>query len=218
VRATTLIGLSGAPHIFSQEVVQQLVKNTERPTIFALSNPTEMAEILPEQAYKWSKGRAIYASGSPFPPVTYGDKVYHISEANNMYIYPGLGFGSYLCGARKITTKMFTEAAKVLSRQVKKSELEEGRLYPPVENMRDVSAVIASAVIERAIKEANVIDADHLDPLQVKARMYKGLYKTLLDEVVTQKDVDDLMRETDPAALLSTPEVVAGTKSSTEFM
>ncbi len=153
LRPTILIGASGIPHTFTQPVVESMARINERPVIFALSNPTSKSECTAEEAYRWSSGRAIFASGSPFPSVTLDDVTYTPGQANNSYIFPGVGLGIVVSGARRVTDAMFTAAARTLANQVSPADLKEGQIYPPLANIRSVSAAIAKSVAEIAYKE-----------------------------------------------------------------
>ena len=120
------------------------------PTIFALSNPTSHAECTPEQAYEWSRGRAIFASSSPFAPVEYEGRHYRPGQGNNVYIFPGVGLGAVACRARRITDEMFLAAAQTLAGLVDEDDLAVGAVYPPLRDIRNISLKVATAVAERA--------------------------------------------------------------------
>lgn len=145
---TILIGASGMPNTFTQPVVEAMARHNERPVIFALSNPTSKSECTAEEAYRWSDGRAIFASGSPFPSVTLNDVTYTPGQANNSYIFPGVGLGIVVSGARRVTDDMFTAAARALAHQVSEDDLAAGKIFPPLGEIRPVSAAIAKAVAE----------------------------------------------------------------------
>jgi malate dehydrogenase (oxaloacetate-decarboxylating)(NADP+) len=150
LRPAALIGVSGVPATFTRPVIEALAASTERPIIFALSNPTSQAECTAEQAYTWTEGRAIFASGSPFGPVEFKGRPYIPGQGNNAYIFPGVGLGAIACEARQITDEMFSVAARALAREVSQAELDVGRIYPPLSRIRHVSAQIAGAVAEVA--------------------------------------------------------------------
>ncbi|MGH2669688.1 MAG: malic enzyme-like NAD(P)-binding protein, partial [bacterium] len=152
IEPTILIGVSGQPKTFTREVVEAMGRINDRPVIFALSNPTSKSECTAEEAYTWSNGRAIFASGSPFAPVTFGGKRFVPGQGNNAYVFPGVGLGAAVCGARAITEEMFAEAAKALAREVTAADLEPGCIYPPLKKIRQVSAAIAAAVAEVAYR------------------------------------------------------------------
>ncbi|MEE8278843.1 MAG: NAD-dependent malic enzyme [Thermoanaerobaculia bacterium] len=153
VRPQVLIGATGQPGTFTRKVIELMSEINPRPTIFALSNPTSRAECTAEQAYEWSRGRAIFASGSPFPPVTYGGREYHPGQGNNAYIFPGMGLGAVACKARRITEEMFLVAARALAEMVSEEDLAVGSIYPPLTDMREVSLTLAVAVARQAYVE-----------------------------------------------------------------
>lgn len=141
-----VIGATGRPGAFSQELVELLASIKERPVLFALSNPTSKAECTAEQAYAWSKGQVVFASGSPFAPVERDGRTHITGQGNNAYIFPGIGLGAIASGARRITDEMFLVAAKALAERVDQSRLDAGALYPPLGDLREVSIAIAVAV------------------------------------------------------------------------
>lgn len=147
---TCLIGVSGKPQQFTEEIVALMARINDRPLVFALSNPTANAECTAEQAYTWSGGRAIFASGSPFPAVQYDGKRFVPGQSNNSYIFPGVGMGAVACGAKRITDEMFFEAARALASRVSNKDLEQGSLFPPLSIIRDVSAHVAAATAQVA--------------------------------------------------------------------
>ncbi|MDJ0916581.1 MAG: NAD-dependent malic enzyme [Woeseiaceae bacterium] len=143
---TAIIGLSGQPGLFNQRVVETMASINERPIVFALSNPTAKAECTAEQAYTWSEGRAIFASGSPFDPVKLGNRTFVPGQCNNAYIFPGVGLGVVASCARSVTDEMFLASARILAAQVSDADLERGRLFPSLSRIREVSARIAAEV------------------------------------------------------------------------
>lgn len=144
VRPTILIGTSAQTGAFTQEIVQDMAAHTEQPIIMPLSNPTSRCEALPEDLIRWTAGRALVATGSPFPPVTHHGRTYHIAQANNALVFPGLGLGVTVARARRITDPMLTAAAEALA---KLPEATPGApLLPPIDNLRAVSAAVAIAV------------------------------------------------------------------------
>ncbi len=153
IKPHILIGATGSPGTFTEEVIRTMAEINTCPTIFALSNPTSQAECTAEQAYKWSDGRAIFASGSPFSPVEVNGKLMRPGQGNNAYIFPGIGLGAIASGASVITEDMFLIAAKTLADTVRKEDLEYGTLYPPLSQIRDVSLSIATKVAEKAYDE-----------------------------------------------------------------
>jgi malate dehydrogenase (oxaloacetate-decarboxylating) len=149
---TVLIGTSGQGGCFTREVVDAVSANTDRPVIMPLSNPTSMAEALPEDIYRWTDGRALVATGSPFAPVVHNGVTHHIGQCNNVFVFPGVGLGVLGSGARKVLPQFFTAAAHAVSTCVSKAEMAEGCLVPPVASLRDVSAKVALAVGMSAVK------------------------------------------------------------------
>jgi malate dehydrogenase (oxaloacetate-decarboxylating) len=152
-KATVLLGLSGQPGTFTEEVIRQMARNAERPVIFALSNPTSSCEALPTDILRWTAGKALVATGSPFDAVAYDGKTFEIGQGNNAFIFPGIGFGSILCEASAITDGMVTAAAVALAEYTEEKHLSKGLIYPPVEELRDVSARVAAHVIQQALKD-----------------------------------------------------------------
>jgi malate dehydrogenase (oxaloacetate-decarboxylating)(NADP+) len=151
IKPTAIIGVSATPNTFTQEVVETMAQLNKRPIIFALSNPTSRSECTAEQAYTWSGGRALFASGSPFDPVTVNGQHFVPRQGNNSYIFPGVGLGAIAGGLAHVTDRMFMAAARTLAAQVSDADLAQGSLYPPLARVREVSAFIAAAVIEEAL-------------------------------------------------------------------
>jgi len=179
LKPTILVGVSGQPQTFTQPVVEAMGDANERPVIFALSNPTSKAECTAEQAYRWTEGRAIFASGSPFDAVTLNGKTYVPGQGNNAYVFPGVGLGIIACGARHVTDEMFSAAAKVLAGEVSEEDLKQGCIYPPLRKIRAVSAVIASAVAEVAYKQELATEPKPSDMLAyMKSQQYQPDYES----------------------------------------
>jgi malate dehydrogenase (oxaloacetate-decarboxylating)(NADP+) len=150
IRPQVLIGATGAPGTFTRSVIERMSDINPRPVLFALSNPTSRAECTPEQAYTWSGGRAIFASGSPFAPVTYGGKVLRPAQGNNAYVFPGIGLGAVACRARTLPDELFLVAARTLANLVRRKDLDQGALYPPLQEIRKISLGIAVSVATKA--------------------------------------------------------------------
>jgi malate dehydrogenase (oxaloacetate-decarboxylating)(NADP+) len=150
IRPHILIGATGAPGTFTQPVIERMSAINERPAIFALSNPTSKAECTAEQAYAWSGGRAIFASGSPFAPVTREGRTFRPSQGNNAYVFPGIGLGAIACRARTLPDDLFLTAARTLAALVRPEHLEQGALYPPLSDIRKISLAIATSVATKA--------------------------------------------------------------------
>lgn len=181
LKPTALIGVSGQPGQFTEEIVKTMCRFNDHPIIFALSNPTSKSECTAEEAYRWSQGTAIFASGSPFPPVEIGGKTYVPGQGNNVYIFPGIGLGVLYSHATRVTDRMFLEAARVASACVTSDELNRGQIYPSIENIREVSARIAAAVTKVAIDE-HLSDKALPDNLleDIKSYMYTPEYPEYL--------------------------------------
>ncbi|NJD18622.1 MAG: NAD-dependent malic enzyme [Gemmatimonadetes bacterium] len=146
IRPCGIIGVSAQAQTFTQEIVEAMGKINERPIIFALSNPTSKAECTAEQAYSWTEGRAIFASGSPFAPVELNGKRFVPGQGNNAYVFPGVGLGLIVAEASECTDEMFFISAKVLAGMVTEDALSQGRIYPALSRIRDASWQIAAAV------------------------------------------------------------------------
>jgi len=154
LKPQVLIGATGHPGTFTKEVLEIMAANNERPVVFALSNPTSKAECTAAQAYEWTNGRVVFASGSPFPSIDLGGgKTWRPGQGNNAYIFPGIGLGAMGCEATGISDTMFLAAARTLADQVSEDDLAEVALYPKLTEIREVSLAIATAVAERAYDE-----------------------------------------------------------------
>jgi malate dehydrogenase (oxaloacetate-decarboxylating)(NADP+) len=177
LKPTAIIGVAAVGGTFTQPVIEAMTRANPRPIVFALSNPTSKSECTAEQAYQWSQGRALFACGSPFDPVTLDGRVFVPRQGNNSYIFPGVGLGVIASKARRVTDEMFLAAARSLADQTTQSDLDQGSLYPPLARVREVSAHIGAAVAEVAYargltsrrKPKNVL-AD------VRAQMYDPAY------------------------------------------
>ncbi len=153
LKPTAIIGVSGQGGKFTKDVLEKMAGLNEQPIIFALSNPTANSECTAEDAYRYTGGKAIFASGSPFDPVELNGKTYYPGQGNNVYIFPGVGLGVAYCKASRVTDLMFLEAARAVSHMVSKEEMADGRIYPALKRIREVSARIAEAVSRVAIDE-----------------------------------------------------------------
>jgi malate dehydrogenase (oxaloacetate-decarboxylating) len=157
-KPTMLIGTSATPGVFDEPVIRAMGRINERPIIFPLSNPTSKTECKPEDALRLTEGRAIVATGSPFPPVELGGKRYRIGQCNNSFVFPGVGLGLTISRARRVSNGMFLEAAKALASYVSEKDLADGAVYPELKTIRECSFSVACATIRRAVKEG------HADP------------------------------------------------------
>lgn len=153
IHPTVLIGVSAQNGVFNEEVVTAMARYTERPIVFPLSNPTSKSEAHPTDILTWTKGKAIIATGSPFNDVTYQGINVSIAQCNNVCIFPGVGLGVVACGAKEVTEKMFYKAAEILSLHSPMLKTPSGGLFPPFEQLREISREIAIGVIEVAQQE-----------------------------------------------------------------
>jgi malate dehydrogenase (oxaloacetate-decarboxylating)(NADP+) len=148
LRPTGIIGVSTVPKLFNQKVIEAISEINERPLIFPYSNPTSRSECTAEEAYTWSKGRAIFASGSPFPPLTVGGKHFVPGQGNNVYIFPAMGMAVYATEAKRVTDEMFIVAANAVAEQVGQDSLDVGLIYPPQSKILTASLHVAARIAE----------------------------------------------------------------------
>jgi malate dehydrogenase (oxaloacetate-decarboxylating)(NADP+) len=178
IRPHALIGATGQAGSFGRGVIELMAELNDRPIVFALSNPTSRAECTAAQAFEWSGGKVVFASGSPFPPVKLEeDKAWRPGQGNNVYIFPGVGLGVMGCDATRVTNRMFLAAARTLAAQVQSVDLDEGSVYPPLRQIREVSLAIAAAVAEVAYEEG-LAQLPRPDDLRahLKSLMYNPIY------------------------------------------
>jgi malate dehydrogenase (oxaloacetate-decarboxylating) len=180
LRPTVLIGVSGATGAFTEPVVREMARGVARPVIFPLSNPTSQAEATPADLLAWTDGRALVATGSPFAPVTWRGSTVRVGQGNNVFIFPGVGLGAMVAEAREITNGMFAAAAECLAAQVSEDDLAAGSLFPPIADLRRVTAHIAEAVVREATEHGlgRPIAGDEI-PRAVVAAMWEPLYVPL---------------------------------------
>jgi malate dehydrogenase (oxaloacetate-decarboxylating)(NADP+) len=185
-KPTILIGVSGnalpagAGRLFSREVVEAMSHLNERPIIFALSNPTEHHECLPEQAYEWSKGKAVYAGGVQFPPVHLAGQTFLPSQANNLYIFPAVGMAIYATNATRVTDEMFIEAAHAVADQVTSDQLKLGMLFPPQSNILEVE-IQTAARVAKLVFDSDLARVDRPADMEafIRRHVYKPEYRSL---------------------------------------
>lgn len=184
-KPSVLIGASTITGAFTPEILTMMAKFNSRPIIFALSNPTVKAECTAEDAYKYTDGRALFASGSPFNEVTYNGKIFHPAQANNSYVFPGLGLSVTSVAIRTITDEMFLEISKALAHLINEEDLEKGSLYPPLSSIREVSLKLAVKIAEFAYKSGLAAVTPKPNNLEafIKAQVYDPTYEPSLPVV-----------------------------------
>lgn len=176
-KPTALIGACAQAGRFTQPLLAAMARINARPIVFALSNPTSKAECTAEQAYAWTEGRAIFASGSLCDPITFDGCVHAPGQANNAHVFPGVGLGLMVAGATQATDDMFYAAAHALAAQVTEADLKLGRVFPAAARMREVAATVALAVAEVAYRQGHATKPQLLDLQQAIARaMYQPHY------------------------------------------
>ena len=152
LKPQAIIGVAAVGRTFTKPIIEAMSSFNERPIVFALSNPTSKSECTAEEAYAWSKGRAVFACGSPFAPVNFDGRTFVPRQGNNSYIFPGVGLGVVACKARRVTDEMFLAAADTLAGMVSQADLDQGSIYPSLSRMREVSAAIATRVADVAFE------------------------------------------------------------------
>jgi malate dehydrogenase (oxaloacetate-decarboxylating)(NADP+) len=177
VRPTALIGVSGAPSTFTRPVLEEMARLNDRPIVFALSNPTSRSECTAAEAYEWTGGRAVVATGSPFGEVVIGGRRFLPGQGNNSYIFPGVGLGVIASASRRVTDEMFAAAARTLATLVGPADLELGRVFPALSRIREVSLEIATAVASVAW-DRGLTDRPRPPDIraEVASRMYQPIY------------------------------------------
>jgi len=181
LKPTAIIGVAAVGGTFTQEVLADMARINAQPIVFALSNPTSKAECTAEEAYRHTGGRALFACGSPFDPVTLNGKTYVPRQGNNSYIFPGVGLAAIVSRARRVKDEMFMAAAHALAEQVLPSDLAQGSLYPALPRIREVSAAIATAVAAAAYR-LGVAEAPRPADLgaHVRSQMFEPRYKSYI--------------------------------------
>nr|AXY94679.1 NADP-dependent malic enzyme [Habrobracon hebetor] len=181
-KPTVLIGAAAIGGAFTKEILTAMGEFNERPVIFALSNPTSKAECTAEEAYSATAGRVVFASGSPFDPVTINGKTYHPGQGNNSYIFPGIALGVICAGMKTIPEETFLISANALAQIVTDTDLDSGNLYPPLQDIQKCSIKIAVKVMEYAYRQA--LATVHPEPEDyekfIRAQLYDTNYKTAL--------------------------------------
>jgi malate dehydrogenase (oxaloacetate-decarboxylating)(NADP+) len=177
LRPTGIIGVSTVPKLFTREVIEAMAEINERPIIFPYSNPTSRSECTAEEAYRWSGGRAVFASGSPFPPVEIAGRKFVPGQGNNVYIFPAMGMAVFATEATRVTEGMFLVAAKAVAEQVTDEDLATGLIYPPQSTILDASLHVAERVAAYIFDNglARVPRPSDIGAL-IRARAYRPVY------------------------------------------
>jgi malate dehydrogenase (oxaloacetate-decarboxylating)(NADP+) len=177
LRPTGIIGVSTVPKLFTREVIEAMAEINERPIIFPYSNPTSRSECTAEEAYRWSGGRAVFASGSPFPPVEIAGHKFVPGQGNNVYIFPAMGMAVFATEATRVTEEMFIVAAKAVAEQVTEEDLSLGLIYPPQSQILDASLHVAERVASYIFDQglARVPRPDDIGSL-IRTRAYRPVY------------------------------------------
>jgi malate dehydrogenase (oxaloacetate-decarboxylating)(NADP+) len=178
IKPTAIIGVSTVGGAFNQQVVENMCAVNERPVIFPYSNPTSRSECTAEQAYTWSKGKAIFASGSPFPPVTYEGRIFTPNQGNNVYIFPAVGLAVFATEAKRVTDEMFVTAAEAVAAEITEENFAKGLLYPLVNDILEVSYNVAIKVADK-IFESGLAGIGKPKDIRtfIKSKMYEPKYK-----------------------------------------
>jgi malate dehydrogenase (oxaloacetate-decarboxylating)(NADP+) len=178
LRPTAIVGVSTVGGAFTRQVIENMSMVNERPIIFPYSNPTSNSECTAEQAYTWSKGKAIFASGSPFAPVTLGGKTYTPGQGNNVFIFPAMGLAVFATEAKRITDAMFLAAAEAVAEQITDEDFAQGLIYPRVRNIQKVSVNVAVRVAE-VIFESGLAGVKRPKNIRrfVEKKMYHPMYR-----------------------------------------
>jgi malate dehydrogenase (oxaloacetate-decarboxylating)(NADP+) len=178
IKPTTIIGVSTVGGAFTQKVIETISRINERPVVLALSNPTDHAECTPEQAYTWSKGKAIYAAGVQFPAVDYNGQTFLPGQANNFYIFPAVGMAIFATQASRVTDEMFIEAARAVADQVPSDLLKQGLLYPLQSNILETEIQTAARVAKLVFDSGLARVARPADTVAfIRSHVYKPAYK-----------------------------------------
>jgi malate dehydrogenase (oxaloacetate-decarboxylating)(NADP+) len=178
VKPTAIIGVSTVGGAFNQQVIENMSLLNERPIIFPYSNPTSHSECTAEQAYTWSKGKAIFASGSPFAPVVYEGKTFTPGQGNNVFIFPAMGLAIYATEAKRVTDEMFIIAAEAVAEQVSEADFENGIIYPRVKDILKVSEKVAQKITAYIFKNGLAgVDEPKDIPAFIKSKMFEPVYK-----------------------------------------
>lgn len=178
-KPTILIGVSGQAGLFTEEIIKEMHKHCERPIVMPLSNPTSRVEARPEDIINWTDGKALVATGSPFSPVNYKDKVYPIAQCNNSYIFPGIGLGVIASGAKRVTETMLMAASRALAECSPLAKEGEGPLLPLLSDIQQVSRIIAKQVAKEAqVQGVATVTSDNALDEAIERNFWKPEYRT----------------------------------------
>lgn len=182
LKPTMIVGLSTLAKAFSRSVIETMARINRRPIIFALSNPTSRSECTAEEAYQWSAGRAVFASGSPFAPMQYGKQRLVPGQCNNLYIFPAMGLAIYATRAKRVTDEMFMAATRALAELVTPADLETGLVYPPQSAIFETEMHVARRIAE-VIFARNLSSVEKPQDLEafIHSQVYKPEYRSLID-------------------------------------
>jgi malate dehydrogenase (oxaloacetate-decarboxylating)(NADP+) len=177
LRPTGIIGVSTVPKLFTRDVIRTMAEINERPIIFPYSNPTSRSECTAEEAYSWSDGRAVFASGSPFPPVEIAGRHFVPGQGNNVYIFPAMGMAVFATEATHVTEEMFIVAAEAVAEEVTEENLAVGLIYPPQSRILDVSLHVAERIATYIFDQglARVPRPQDVAAL-IRTRVYRPVY------------------------------------------
>jgi len=178
LKPTAIVGVSTVPKLFSKQVIEAMSAINDRPIAFPYSNPTSRSECTAEEAYRWSKGKAVFASGSPFPPVHLDGKTFIPGQGNNVYIFPAMGMAVYATQAKRVTDAMFIVAAKAVAEQVGDDSLASGLIYPPQSKILAASLHVAVKIAEH-IFDQDLARVDRPENIEehIRALAYAADYR-----------------------------------------
>jgi len=184
LKPKAIVGVSTCPNLFTKEVLEAMAEFNERPLILPLSNPTSQEECTAEEAYRYSKGKALYAAEVLFDPVNLGDKTYYPAQANNLWIFPAVGMAIYATEAKFVTDKMFLIAAQTLAQQLNAEEYNKGTLLPStsriLEIALEISVSVAKVIFDDGLARVERPDYDSHILQFIEKRMYHPFYKDYL--------------------------------------
>ena len=177
LQPTAIIGVSAVPKAFNREVIEAMARINQRPIVFPYSNPTSRSECTAEEAYRWSEGKAVFASGSPFPPVEIAGRRFVPGQGNNVYIFPAMGMAVFATEATRVTEEMFIVAAEAVAEEVTEENLAVGLIYPPQSRILDVSLHVAERVATYIFDQglARVERPKDIGGL-IRSRVYRPVY------------------------------------------